>query len=417
MRAAGHVAWYPVLLLAVAGTALAEPVVVPGAAVPGLLGTPLAAIRLTDAAGRPIPFQIDELLGEGEYVCPEGDEPNSALSNGVLDSADELVFMLEDASPVDSAEQVQAGPATRLLVRDAGQARAVLVHGDSSIPLSPARYLEYAAREERLATPLYTATFGRDRFHFTQAGVKHPDSSRYVMLASELRIEIALRAFWGLVPVRYTEESIYCYVKRYKAGPVRLIRRGDFHLKLGLGIKGSRATVNQICYPDVVVVPVRVHLPVRFRSFFRDAYIEMTPVLSDAARGAVFAVPRHGLSALLPAGAATDTLMAAAPDSTLFRVERAGQGYGWLLTTSIGRDWLNGSGYALASPSPRGGIGHCGYRLSLTDLPRGYYRITNWVLFSRDIPAGLERMAAAIVAPCRVHTPGGASLRSDIAGR
>jgi len=160
-----------------------------------------------------------------------------------------------------------------------------------------------------------------------------------------------------------------------------------------------------------------VHLPVRFRSFFRDAYIEMAPVLSDAARGFAFTVPRYGLVAQFPAGAATDTLMTAVPDSTFFRVDDGRRGYGWLLTTSIGRALEGGSGYAVASPSPRGGVGHCGYRLSLTDLPRGYYRITNWVLFSRDIPAGLEAMSAAILAPATVQAPGAPARPSDIAGR
>jgi hypothetical protein len=57
-------------LMAIAAMAGAEPVVVSGAAVPGLLGTPLRLLRVTDLAGAPIPFQVDELVGEGEYVCP-----------------------------------------------------------------------------------------------------------------------------------------------------------------------------------------------------------------------------------------------------------------------------------------------------------------------------------------------------------
>ena len=99
-----------------------------------------------------------------------------------------------------------------------------------------------------------------------------------------MRVKIYLRALWGLLPITYSENNIVCEVKRFKVGPIRLIRRGDFHLNLGLWMKGSHAAVNQLCYPDMVKVPVYVHVPIRFNSFFSRAYIEMTPVIHEQAR-------------------------------------------------------------------------------------------------------------------------------------
>ena len=406
-------------VLAMVTWVTAEPIVVRGELMQALLGTPVGTIRVTDLYGHPIPFQIDEVVEEGEYVCPLGEEPNTEAGNGVLDSADELVFLSRDASVVDSvpgddSAVVRDSTGVVLYVTRSGSLRAVRVTSDPSVGLSPVRYVEYDHAVQRVRTDQYTAAFGRDRFHFMQAGIRGGGGDEgYLLLTNELRVEIQLRAFWGLVPISYTEDNLVCLVKRYKAGPVRLIRRGDFHLNLGLGIKGSRAAVNQMCYPDLVCVPVRVHLPVRFRSFFREAYIEMTPVINERGAGYAFNVPSQGISLALDTTTQLDTLVQVVPDNTFFRVDNGTHGYGWLLRSTIERMHLGGSGYVLATPSERGGIGHCGFRLALTDLPRGYYTITNWVVFA----TGVDELSAtyqAIAAPSTIVVPRTGSRASNI---
>jgi len=407
-----------ILFLALPVRLAAEAIVVPGNMLSPLIGAPLTDFRVTDLNGQPLPFQIDEVVEEGEYVCPEGDEPNSDDGNGVLDTADELVFMYEDGSlvkGVTAADSPRGADSSGFVVHvtRAGVTRAIEVHTDPSIALSSRRYVQYDHEAQQVRTQHFSATFGRDRFHFVQAGIRGRQGAPYLMLTDELRVEIKLRAFWGLVPISYTEDNLVCLVKRYKAGPVRLIRRGDFHLNLGMGIKGSRAAVNQICYPDLVCVPVRVHLPVRFRSFFREAYIEMTPVINENGDGFGFNVPEHGIALALDSSLRLDTLVDVVPDNTFFRVDDGRLGYGWALRTSIAREHMNGSGYVLSSPSERGGLGHCGYRLTLTDLPRGYYTITNWVVFA----TGVDELSAtyqAIAAPSTIVVPRTGSRASNI---
>ncbi len=397
------------------GPAAGEPVVIDGATVPWLLGTAVHAVRVTDLGGNAIPFQVDEMIGDSEYVCDRGEEPNVDSTDGVLDSDDEIVFLYDDASRL-AADSVVPDSANVLLVERGGSRRAVRLIDNPTMALSPRRYIAYDHATQTLETNRYMAVFGSDRFHFIRAGIRDSAAGRYLVLTNELRVEIGLRLFWGLIPVRYTEENIYCIVKRYKVGPVRLIRRGDFHLHLGLGIKGSRAAVNQICYPGVVTVPVRVHLPVRFRSFFREAYIEMTPVINDAGAGFGFSVPRLGVHMPFDTTASVDTLVPVVPQNTFFSVDNDRQGYGWLLETSIDRGHLEGSGYLFVSPSPRGGIGHCGLRLGLTDLPKGYYTITNWVLFASHAD-GLRRAMRRVIDPARVRIlGGGGETRSRIGG-
>jgi len=362
-----------------AAPAGASPVIITGKELPHLLGKPIASIRVLDLSGKVIPFQIDEVTDDGEYILDMGEQPNAGMSTGLLDERDEIVFLWEDANRVPGP-----GTAPNGLVRltRGKESRAALIRLDPSLPLSDKRYMEYDHRTQRVVTPYYYADFAKDRFHFVRAGVMDFGAGKYLDLTNELRVEILLRTLFGLVPIRYTEENIVCLVRRYKAGPIRLIRRGDFHLNLGLGVKGSRAAVNQVCYPQAVKVPVYVNLPIRFRTLFGQAHIEMTPVIREAGRSFTFAAPARDIAVPID-GPAIDTLYAAIPAGRMFSLTNGAAGYGWLLRTTMGEEHLSGSGFLMRRPSSgRGGIAECGFRLTVRDVPKGSYYITNWVLFS-----------------------------------
>jgi hypothetical protein len=376
---AGALVGSTALILFLSAACSAEPIVLVGKMVPSFLGKRIADIRIVNHAGVCVPFQIDEVDSTGDYVCQSGSEPNTG--NGILDSADEIVFLWEDADPVPVSQASTNG--VTIAVRHDAAVRYVGVISDSTAPMSRVSYITYDDTKERLTTPYYYACFGHDRFHFTSAGVMDFAAGAYVDLTNELRIRIFCKGLWGLLPISYTENNVVCLVKRYKAGPVRLIRRGDFHLNLGFFLKGSHAAVNQICYPQMVRVPVYVHLPVRFRTWFSEAYIEMTPVLRHEASGFSFEVPGQGISYCLSPALKIDTLIGINPNHSCMTVHNASIGYGWLLDAAMDPRYCAGSGFVLKCPSERGGIGHCGFRLAVRDLPKGYYLIGNWVLFSK----------------------------------
>jgi hypothetical protein len=373
------------LTLFLAGALHSEPIVITGKMLPENLGAIIKNIRITDHRGASIPFQIDEVEGN-DYVCTSGKEPN--IGNGLLDTADEIVFLWEDADTIGPANRMGKGQDV-ITVTHGRENRYVYLSNDASIPLSPVSYIQYDEHSERIRTPYYYACFGHDRFHFTSAGIKDCSKNAYFDLTNELRIKIFLKALWGLLPITYTEQNIVCLVKRYKAGPVRLIRRGDFHLNLGFFLQGSQAAVNQICYPQMVRVPVYLHLPIRFRVLFKEAYIEMTPVFTDNARDFSFEVPSHHLTFPLGTKDRIDTLIQKNPNHSCMTVHNNVLGYGWLLDAAMEESMLGGSGYCVSIPSERFGIGHCGFRLTVRDLPKGYYLIGNWVLFSKNGIGGL----------------------------
>lgn len=377
-----------------------------GAMVPELLGRPVADIRVTDGRGIAIPFQVDEKTPSGEYICPDGRLPNADSGNGVLDKQDEIVFLREDAdsgaAPVmgDGAEGTGEARAS-VEIRRGGETRHVLISDGRSTPLSPVRYLDYRHDQELLRTPYYYAQFGRDRFHFTRAGCSNFRDTGMIDLTAELRLELALKFLWGLIPIRYSEESIVCTVLRYKAGPVRFIRRGDFYLKLGLGMRGSEAAVYQLCYPQVVKVPVTMHLPVRFKLLFSDAYLEMTPVLRHGTEGFSFAVPSAGYSQRVDGTQRIDTVLRLIPDKG-YLLNNGSSGFGWLMQMNADPALLDGSGYVFRRPSHRQGVAECGFRLTVRDLPKGYHSIVNWVIFSQHSSAPAETDPRSFLVPSTV---------------
>jgi len=366
------------VLLCIPVLLFSEPIVLTGSMFPNLLGKPLADIRIIDHAGKAIPFQIDEVTPDGEYVCPMGSEPNSG--NNKLDAQDEIVFLQDDADEIPvSVEESDVGES--FSIQADGQKRYAAIVDNPNIALSPVRYMQYNAKTESFTTPSYAVTFAHDRFSFTSASVKDNTSNTYVHLTNELHIKIYMRILWGLLPISYSEDNLICLVKRYKIGPIRIIRRGDFHLNLGMGLKASHASVNQICYPDMVSVPVYVHLPVRLKSIANEAYIEMAPVIRQEGRGFVFVGDKR-MKMTLGSNPNADSLLYITPNHRLITVTNGTIGYGWLLDATMQEQYLGGSGYMYhALPSSRG-LAYCGFRLSVRDLPKGMYMITNWVLFS-----------------------------------
>ena len=396
------------VLTVLTATTFADPIVITGKDIPRLLGKPIASITVTNGKGA-IPFQIDEVTKDGEYVLDKGESPNVKEGNGLLKEGDEIVFLWDDTDVVGIDSGSGSGNGNDTTVVDTGkiilkrgvERRTVKILFDpaSSLPRSPKSYIGYNHATGRVATQYYYADFAKDRFHFVRAGVMDFAANKYVDLTNELRVEILLKTLFGLLPIRYGEGDIVCFVRRYKVGPVRLIRRGDFHLNLGLGVKGSRAAVNQICYPRAVKVPVYVHLPIRFRSLFGQAHVEMTPVIREAGGRFVFAVPSKKLYFPV-AGDKLDTLHQSMPLRKMFTLKSGATGYGWILDATTPPEHISGSGFVMRRPSTKGtGLAECGFRLTVRDVPKGNYYITNWVLFSGGKQGDIEKLGKGLMEP------------------
>jgi hypothetical protein len=389
----------------------AEPIVLNGAMIPELLGAKVASIRVVNSRGVAIPFQIDEVTKGGEYVCPQGEAPNADSANGIFDKQDEIVFLLEDTDTgnlsIETKNRISPKRKQSLIkIRSGSEIHTASIVEDGLLPKSFKNYLQYDHAQQFLRTPFYYAQFGKDRFHFTRAGCMDFATDKFIDLTNELRVEIKFKALWGLLPIHYTEENIICKVRRYKAGPVRIIRRGDFYLELGFGIKGSQAIVYQLCYPQLVKVPVRAYLPLSFNLFFGEAYIEMTPVIRKNTPGFRFVPggPCRGYAGELSGKGSIDTLIKIVPKKG-YLVTDGVKGFEWITAVAVDDKLLAGSGYIMRKPSSRkNGAAECGFRLTVNDLPKGSYDIVNWVFFSRHSVATEGQGLKTILNPAKIIT-------------
>ncbi len=401
----------PIWLLAVTAlwhSACAEPIVITGRMLPSLLGTPVAHLRVFDTRGAPVVFQIDEVNADGEYICTHGSAPNDHKGNGRFDANDELVFLSQDCTvehPCDTSapQNCPDGIAVSSTAASAQNWR-VYICAAPDAARSTKKYIDYDADKEIVSTPFYTAQFEKKRFHFVKAGLKMPEASSYDMWIDRLRIKIRVSLLWGLIPVTYDEQSIHCTVTRYKCGPIRLIRRGDFYLKLAPGVAQNRAAVNQICYPAIVRVPVYTRLPVRLGTFCSRAWIEMTPVISSSPGTLAFHIPGENIKFDIPFHRPVDTILRISPYETMWSIHNNRKGFGWVVRSSIDSSCPGDkSSFVFRSDHTRFDASHCGYRLQLNDLARGTYLITNWVVFSRQGPASLHTRTNALLSHCRLR--------------
>jgi len=386
-----------------------QPVVIKGEMLREVCKTPVSSIRLCTSKRESIPFQVDELTFTGNYICDQGDSPNADSANGIIDLQDEIVFLLEDCEVFDSMNVPPDLPGAfyyAVKIKSKPQ-RVIYVTNDTSVHISSKRYIDYDHNKQYVRTPFFYAQFGRDRFHFIKAGVWNPQTLQYANLTNELAIKIYLRALWGLIPIHYNEDNLICIVTRYKCGPVRLIRGGNFHLNLGMGIKGSNAYVNQICYPQVVRVPVNVHVPIRFRMFFREAFIEMSPVIRNV-DSFQLRIPSLNICNVLSDNKRTDTLLLHNPNNDFYSVTDGKIGYGWILQAKIDNKYLNGSGFIIRKPSYRDSLcSECGFRMAIRDLLKGRYEINNWVSFSTGTYSSIVDLSSFIQTPTEILTPWG----------
>jgi hypothetical protein len=142
---------------------LERTVVLTGQSVPSLLGRSVSDVRLYRTRGgawEPVPFQIDETDGTGSL---EG------TKNGIVDPADEIVFLAADAGdsastdlwPDDAA--AKAGPRVRLRLEDParpGWRASVYAFLSPTLPLSGVRYVRYDAAQDLVETDVYQIGHG-----------------------------------------------------------------------------------------------------------------------------------------------------------------------------------------------------------------------------------------------------------------
>ena len=256
--------------------ALPDPVLVEGRRLAQLLGKPIGSLRLyriEQGAFLPIRFQVDERTEEGDWIFPEGKKNNGWRSNGRLDPQDVLVFMAKDAGgPVlEAAASPLPGTTVPIGLADPEHGAETWVflvsHDGPPPPLSnlPA-YVRYDPENETVSSRAVDEAYliteeGLHTSFYTRASSPVGAGGSGENYVDRLKFRVEVRFFFGLIPLRISEESLGSEIVAYIRGPVRVLRRQEQFVKLPLGGRGVGGYADIAHYESMGIVPIELKVP------------------------------------------------------------------------------------------------------------------------------------------------------------
>jgi hypothetical protein len=228
-------------------------IVLKGAAMPQLVGSlksHLEVLAQHDGRLAPIPFQVDEVLPDGRYALPDGPEPLSSDSPGILDRDDEIAMMLSDFGDRASSPPRELPPdALEIETVDAasGAHRYAYIAAVPSPHLSPASYVSYDPARSTIEGGSYRMTFRGD-FPIGLA-LKDGRGKLSPSLIEGSQVQVTARVL-RLFRLRFSANGVTNRVLAWHSGPIRLIRRVSHSVKLIFGVKSPPVLSEESFYRD-----------------------------------------------------------------------------------------------------------------------------------------------------------------------
>ncbi len=227
-------------------------IVLKGAAMPQLIGSSenhLEVLALHDRRLAPIAFQIDEVLADGRYALPDGPEPLSDDSPGILDPDDEISMMLSDLGDRVSSPRDLPPDALEIEAVDAvGDARRyAYIAAVASPRLSSISYVSYDPTHSGIEGRSYRMTFRGD-FPISLA-LKDGRGQLSPSLIEGTEVQVTARVL-KLFKLRLSANGVSNRVLAWHSGRIRLIRRVSHSVRLFFGIKSPPVLSEEIFYGD-----------------------------------------------------------------------------------------------------------------------------------------------------------------------
>jgi len=389
-----------------------DPVVIPGGSLHGFLGRKVESMRLyafRDGRFLPIPFQLDRKTEGGEYIFPK-DEPAQRLkAEAGLGGADELVFMARDLGERGRWEAVfpwgpDAGLTGGLEIRLADpvtgeEGWAYLFSFDRPPAPSPVDYVTYSPEDDGLTPPTYNIGFKNPRIRtsLNYASLRGADGGS-VDLVDRFKARAEATFLWGKVRIRKDETDFRTRVLDVLDGPVRVIRKAEYSLRIMWNIPTPGALSYTFFYRNFIELPTRLSIPFDVGYVVSEIRSRISLDFNRAVSGAQFYNPRN------PDGAVIDGRMSPseeALDLGSFKWLLVNGPHGALLFRVLVDERLPVEmtlfyrDEALREDPPEeepGQFGNLGWRLgNLEGIKRGRYWYRTLIYFPGDFRLGQER--------------------------
>ena len=274
------------------GTALAQglhhaPVVIFGSQVRQATGRPLSSYRVyrNDGSGRAIaiPFQIDEINSDGDYVLDQGTPVTAASGNALFDMQDELAIMGDDIGPAERPLQWD-GPAPAELFeirfdyrglpmppapwapdKKAG-AVYLAIYPHIAPPPSPRRYVIFDRQSAEVKTSRYRYAFDQKNWLVSRrvemkALDPKPNQDPFLPILDSTTFFMRADLKYFLT-VEANHNSVTSELEAFKIGPVRsIVRITYFYTLLKLNFQLGMYTEisffsNAIFLPAILYNPI-----------------------------------------------------------------------------------------------------------------------------------------------------------------
>ncbi len=263
------------------------PIVISGKDISGIVRYPLASYRLFRSSpigkAEAIPFQLDEINDDTDYVLDQGSRITADTGNGVFDPQDELSFMGDDVGPVVEPKQWPEArphiiyelrvrhPAANPMGPQMGAVYIGIYFGQAP-SLSPKKYVVFQRDQALVHTSRYRYQFDQKNWLVArkveiakgegQGAVYEPilDTTTFYM-KGDLKYFITVEA---------NHRSIESDLEAWKSGPIRTIVRVSFHYNL-LKLKLELGMYTEISFfSNAVNLPAIVYSPIDGRKSLND---------------------------------------------------------------------------------------------------------------------------------------------------
>jgi hypothetical protein len=398
------------IFVALAGTVVAgqlrtitrdsDPVIVSGNAAGGLTDQAIAGLRayaLREGKIAPVPFQVDEKTGKGDFIFPDGPEKNPQDGDGIFNGNDELVIMARDlGDQADSLSLFVLGweRAVEIVAtdpQDGGRGFAYVVSYRKDPPTrAELDYVNLDPATSRVSALFYNLGFSKEApmalAELSVTSVGGGDGVDYCD-----RLKARLHCVVAGVEINKTEEDFTNELVAWIDGPVRVVRRTRSRLILFWNIPSPSARLDNIYYYNSFSFPTEIYLPIDVGFAVKDAHFRVS-VDSPKLAG-----ERRYRNSLYPEGVIQDGTMS--DDEKTMAADR--RPFSWSSTGTVGTDgkdhgaWFNRLVVEGDNPDwkPRifyvdnekdldppdqepGSFGNGGYQIDgLTDITAGTYRL------------------------------------------
>lgn len=295
-----------------------EPVVIEAASLPQILGKPVKHLQVfsfQNGTLKPMPWQWDA-IDENGWVDFRKNEAESMVA-----AKDQLLWLVGDmgqaAAPGILAAYSKKGIWLEVEVGNDQNAShfAYVLLADETV-LTPTRdYLTYRTADDLVVTPYFYVGY-RDIIVANQFGWIEPDGSFGRNLIDQVSVLFTTRLFFGLLPMKVSEEDLLAKQLGHRDGAIRVTQRLSTQLKLPLGFKGPSNVAESYFYPNSYETNIDIDLPSGGKAMIKDTHFTFNIGLTPPPEGAVVVrLPPDRTIELAPTMTAEDRVVSKPPPS------------------------------------------------------------------------------------------------------